>query len=92
MPIRKDLYEKMIADREADEREARKESRRHWILTLLVCWGWCLAGGAITVWGFHVVDPVNGPIAVRAGPLLAAAGTLLTISIAARRRADRGEE
>jgi hypothetical protein len=92
MHRRDDRYERMCAENEAAELAARRAERRYWIVTLLVCWAWCGVGGAVTVYGFHIFDPVNGPILVDAGPLIAGAGTLTTVLIAAYRRREQGYE
>ena len=90
MPIRRDEYERMIAEREDEERAARRTERRHWILALAICLGWCVAGAAVTVYGFMIEDPENGRLLVDAGWLLAAAGVLLTVVSAAAWRRRRG--
>jgi hypothetical protein len=87
-----DRYEQLCAENEAAELQARRAERRYWIITLLVCWAWCVVGGAVTVYGFHVADPVNGPILVDSGPLIAGAGTLVTVLIAAYHRRKQGYE
>ncbi|HZG44006.1 MAG TPA: hypothetical protein VEY93_13710 [Longimicrobium sp.] len=87
-----DRYERMCAENEAAELAARRAERRYWIVTLLVCWAWCAVGGAVTVYGFHIFDPVNGPILVDAGPKIAGAGTLATVLIAAYHRREQGDE
>ncbi|HEY7767939.1 hypothetical protein [Longimicrobium sp.] len=92
MSVRDELYEKMCAENEAAELAAHRAVRRYWIVTLLVCWGWCLVGGAVTAYGFHIFDPVNGPILVDAGPKIAGAGTLATVLIAGYLRRERGYE
>lgn len=92
MPTRKELYEQMCAENEAAELAARRAERRYWIVTLLVCWAWCVVGGAVTAYGFHIVDPVNGPVLVDAGQFIAAGGTLITVLVAGHHRRKRGFE
>jgi hypothetical protein len=92
MPVANEEYQRLCAENEAAEREARREARRYWTFTLLVCWLWCLAGGAVTVYGFHIVDPVNGPVLVDSGGYIAAAGTLATVLVAGYHRRKRGYE
>ena len=90
MPLRHHLYDQLVADREAEDRDARRVERRYWIVTLGLCLTWCALGGGLVVWGLHVVDPVNGPVALNAGASLALAGPLLTICIAGFHRSSRG--
>lgn len=68
-----------IRDDEEDEREASRAGLRRWLLALAACLLWCVAGGALTVYGLHIVDAENGPLLVRSGPWLAGAGVLVTV-------------
>jgi hypothetical protein len=87
---RQEEYERLCAENEAAEKHARRTERVYWIVTLLVCWAWCLLGGFITAYGFHIVDPVNGPILRDAGVGIAAGGTLITVFAASLHRRRRG--
>lgn len=79
-------------EREAAEREAGRAGLRRWIAALLACLLWCMAGGALTVYGFHMVDAENGPLLVQSGPWLAGAGVLITVLHAVSRGRDHGAE
>ena len=82
MPIREDLYEKMIADREHAEKEARRADLRRWLAVLAVCILWQIVGGAITTAGFVTVMPKDDALELVWGGLgVAVAGTVLTILI-----------
>jgi hypothetical protein len=91
MPIRRPDYERMIAEREVQEVEARREERRYWIATLLVCFAWCAAGGFVTALGFVLVLPEDTAwVLIDAGQGIAAAGVLVTVLVAAAHRRRRG--
>lgn len=91
MPIRRDLYEKMIEERVAAELESRREERRYWIITLLVCMAWCLLGAVVTGAGFALVlPPEDADILIDAGQGIAAAGVLATVTYAGYHRRKRG--
>jgi hypothetical protein len=93
MPIPREQYEKMIEERIAAEEEARREERRYWILTLLVCLAWCVAGALVTGLGFALVmKPDDARTLVDAGQGIAAGGVLLTVSYAGYVRQKRGLE
>lgn len=93
MPIRRELYEKMIAERIALEEEAQREDRRYWIITLVVCLAWCAAGAFVTGLGFALVlDRETAMVLVDAGQGIAAAGVLLTVTYAGYARRRRGLE
>jgi hypothetical protein len=93
MPIRRDLYEKMIEERVAAELESRREERRYWIVTLLVCLAWCVLGAVITGAGFALVlPPEDADLLIDAGQGIAAAGVLATVTYAGYHRRKRGLE
>lgn len=93
MPIRRDLYEKMIEERVAAELESRREERRYWIITLLVCMAWCVLGAVVTGAGFALVLPKeDAQVLVDGGFWIAAAGVLLTVTYAGYHRRKRGLE
>lgn len=93
MPIRRDLYDQMIEERVAAELESRREERRYWIITLLVCVGWCVVGALITGAGFALVLPVeDARLLIDSGQGIAAGGVLFTVSYAAHQRRKRGLE
>jgi TRAP-type C4-dicarboxylate transport system permease large subunit len=93
MPIRRDLYEKQIEERVAAELESRREERRYWIITLLVCLAWCVVGAVITGAGFALLlTPEDADILIDAGQGIAAAGVLATVTYAGYHRRKRGLE
>lgn len=93
MPIRRDLYETMVEERVAAELESRKEERRYWIVTLLVCLLWCALGAVITGAGFAMqLPPEDADVLIDAGQGIAAAGVLATVSYAGYHRRKRGLE
>lgn len=87
MPIRPELYEKMAADREAAEKEARRADLRRWLAVLGVCLLWQLVGGAIVVLSFHLRMAHDDAIQMLwGGAGIAAAGTILTVALGAPRQ------
>ena len=93
MAMRRPDYERMIDERDAQETAARREERRYWIVTLLVCLGWCVAGGFVTALGFAMVLPEETAwVLIDSGQGIAAAGVLLTVMIAGYHRRRRGYE
>lgn len=92
MPIRKE-YEEMVEERVAAELESRREERRYWIITLLVCMAWCVVGAVITGAGFALVLPKeDAEVLIDAGQIIAAAGVLVTVLYAGNLRRKRGLE
>jgi hypothetical protein len=93
MPIRREDYDRMIQERVASELESRKEERRYWIITLLVCLAWCVVGAVVTGAGFALVlPPEDADILIDAGQGIAAGGVLATVSYAGYHRRKRGLE
>ena len=93
MPIRRDLYERMTEERIQAEMESRREERRYWIITLLVCLGWCVLGAVITGAGFALhLPPDEAKVLIDAGQGIAAGGVLATVSYAGYLRRRRGLE
>jgi high-affinity K+ transport system ATPase subunit B len=93
MPIPREEYDRIIAERIAAEEEAQREERRYWIITLLVCLLWCVAGAFITGLGFALVlDRETAEVLIQSGQGIAAGGVLLTVSYAGYQRHKRGLE
>ena len=93
MPIRRDRYEKMIEERVAAELESRREERRYWIITLLVCMAWCALGAVITGAGFAMhLSREDADVLIDAGQGIAAAGVLATVTYAGYHKRKRGLE
>ena len=93
MPIRRDLYEKMVEERVAAELESQRAERRYWIITLLVCMGWCVLGAVITGAGFAMqLSPEDADVLIDAGQGIAAAGVLATVTYAGYHKRKRGLE
>lgn len=94
MPInRREEYERQIAERIAAEEESRREERRYWIITLLVCLAWCVAGAFVTGLGFALVlDRETADVLIQSGQGIAAGGVLLTVTYAGYLRRGRGLE
>jgi high-affinity K+ transport system ATPase subunit B len=93
MPIPRERYEEMIEERVAAELESRRQERRYWIITLLVCLLWCAFGAFITGLGFALVlDEDTAWTLINSGQGIAAAGVLLTVSYAGYVREKRGLE
>ena len=87
MPIRDDLYQKMIEERQSAETEARRSDLRRWLAVLAVCLLWQIAGGALVVFAFHAtMDHDDALELVWGGFGIAAAGTVLTIALGAPKR------
>jgi hypothetical protein len=92
MATRKELYDKMVEDREREAVEADAVNRRARLLTVAACLAWCALGAAILAWGLMSHDVENGRVALKASWQVAAAGALLTLLYAhvrAERRGDR---
>ena len=86
MPIRRDLYEQMIAEREAAEVEASRGRRWYAVRTVLLCIMWQLLPCAMTVYAFHGIMPQDRALGLLDAAVgLAAAGTLLIIVVRHRR-------
>jgi high-affinity K+ transport system ATPase subunit B len=93
MPIPREEYDRIIAERIQAEEEAQREERRYWIITLLVCLLWCAAGAFVTGLGFALVlDPETANVLIDSGQGIAAGGVLLTVSYAGYQRRKRGLE
>ena len=93
MPIRREAYEKMLEERVQAELESRREERRYWIITLLVCTAWCVLGAVITGAGFALVLPrEDAELLISSGQGIAAGGVLLTVVYAGYHRRSRGLE
>ena len=94
MPIsRREEYERQIAERIEAEEASRREERRYWIVTLLVCLLWCAFGAFITGLGFTLVlDRETADVLIDSGQGIAAGGVLLTVSYAGYVRQKRGLE
>ena len=93
MPIRRPEYEEMIEERVQAEEEARREERRYWIITLLVCMAWCVLGAVVTGAGFALyLKPEDAKLLIDAGQGIAAAGVLATVTYAGYHRRKSGLE
>lgn len=93
MPIPREEYDRMIAERIRAEEEAQREERRYWIITLVVCLLWCAAGAFVTGLGFALVlDRETANVLIGSGQWIAAGGVLLTVSYAGYQRRKRGLE
>lgn len=93
MPIRREDYERMIAERVQAEEESQREERRFWVVTLLICLAWCAAGAFVTGLGFALVlDEETANVLIDAGQGIAAGGVLFTVSYAGYLRRKRGLE
>lgn len=93
MPIRRDLYETMIDERVQAELESRREERRYWIITLLVCLAWCVLGAVVTGAGFALLlSPDDAKLLIDAGQGIAAGGVLATVTYAWHHKRRRGLE
>lgn len=93
MPIPRPDYERMIAERIEAEEASRREERRYWMVTLLVCLLWCAVGAFITGLGFALVlDRETADVLIDAGQGIAAGGVLFTVSYAGYARRKRGLE
>jgi high-affinity K+ transport system ATPase subunit B len=93
MAIPREEYERIAAERIEAELAARREERRYWIITLLVCLLWCAFGAFITGLGFVLVlDRETANVLIDSGQGIAAGGVLLTVSYAGYVRRARGLE
>jgi hypothetical protein len=91
MATRKELYEKMIAEREQEAVEADRAKRRARIVTMLLCLLWCAVGGALLAWGVMTYDREAGRSAMQIGVELAWAGTILTLVVSYLKAEKRGD-
>jgi high-affinity K+ transport system ATPase subunit B len=93
MAIPREDYERIAAERIEAEEASRREVRRYWIITLLVCMLWCVFGAFITGLGFALVlDRETADVLITSGQGIAAGGVLLTVSYAGYLRHERGLE
>jgi hypothetical protein len=93
MSIRRDPFATQMQDRIDADVQAEKESRRYWVVTLIVCVGWCVLGALITGAGFALVlPPEDAQVLIDAGQGIAAAGVLATVTYAGYHRRARGLE
>lgn len=93
MAIPRAEYDRIAAERIEAELASRREERRYWIITLLVCLLWCAAGAFITGLGFALVlDRETANVLIDSGQGIAAGGVLLTVSYAGYVRNKRGLE
>ncbi|WP_420125642.1 hypothetical protein [Longimicrobium sp.] len=91
MAIPREEYDRIAAERIEAELESRREERRYWIITLLVCMAWCALGALITRLGFALVlDRETADVLITSGQGIAAGGVLLTVSYAGYVRQKRG--
>ena len=91
MPIPREDYERIIAERVEAEEASNREVRRYWIITLLVCLLWCAFGAFITGLGFALVlDRETAFVLIESGQWIAGGGVLLTVSYAGYLRQKRG--
>ena len=93
MAIPREEYERVTAERIEAEEASRREERRYWIITLLVCLLWCAAGAFVTGLGFALVlDVETANVLIDSGQGIAAGGVLLTVCYAGYQRRTRGLE
>jgi high-affinity K+ transport system ATPase subunit B len=93
MPISREEYERIVAERTEAEEAADREVRRLWIITLLVCLAWCAVGAFITGLGFALVlDVETASVLIQSGQGIAAGGVLFTVCYAGYLRHKRGLE
>jgi high-affinity K+ transport system ATPase subunit B len=93
MPISREEYERIVAERTEAEEAADREVRRLWIITLLVCLAWCAVGAFITGLGFALVlDVETANVLIQSGQGIAAGGVLFTVCYAGYLRHKRGLE
>lgn len=93
MPIPREDYDRIIAERTQAEEQSQREERRYWIITLLVCLLWCAAGAFVTGLGFALVlDVETANVLIDSGQGIAAAGVLLTVVYAGYQQRKRGLE
>lgn len=93
MPIFREEYERITAERVEAEEASEREVRRFWIITLLVCMAWCGIGAFVTGLGFALVlDVETANVLIQSGQGIAAGGVLFTVSYASYLRHKRGLE
>ncbi|HEU4880877.1 MAG TPA: hypothetical protein VFT45_01490 [Longimicrobium sp.] len=93
MAIPREDYERIAAERAEAEEASRREERRYWMITLLVCLGWCAVGAFVTGLGFALVlDVDTANVLIDSGQGIAAGGVLFTVTYAGYLRHKRGLE
>lgn len=93
MPIPREEYDRITAERTEAEEASEREVRRFWIITLLVCLVWCAIGAFVTGLGFALVlDVETANVLIESGQGIAAGGVLFTVSYAGYLRHKRGLE
>ncbi len=88
---RKAEYERIGAEREEAEREARGAARRDLLLASLQCIAFCVLGMAIMFFAFYVDDLLIGRAFLYGGMAIGYAGIFYTIFSAYKKGVQRGD-
>lgn len=91
MPIPADVAEELERRRAAEEREARRETRRDLTRTALACLGWAALGIASILASARTTSMWVGRAAFYGGIGIGNAGILFTLLAAYRRGERRGD-
>ena len=91
MPIPLELREELARRRDAEHQQARRDTRRDYIRTALVCWAWCILGLAFIALSFHLTDMTIAEGFFWTGLGVGNAGMIFTLLGAYRRGEQRGD-
>ena len=91
MPIPAEIREELARRRNAEHREAQRDTRRDYVRTALACWAWCLLGLAFIALSFRLADVTTAEALFWLGLGTGNAGIIFTLLGAYRRGEKRGD-
>lgn len=91
MPLPADVSDELERRRAAEEREARRETRRDLTRTALACLAWAALGIASILTSAHTTNMWVGQAAFYGGIGVGNAGIIFTLLAAYRRGEQRGD-
>lgn len=91
MPIPAEIRDELARRRNAEHREAQRDTRRDHVRTALACWGWCILGLAFIALSFHLTDIAVAEALFWMGLGTGNAGIIFTLLGAYRRGEKRGD-
>jgi hypothetical protein len=91
MPLPRPLLEKMAAERNAAEVEAKRDRNRDLAWSALRCLLWSALGILCILWSAHTTDAAYGRIAFYGGLVVGNAGIVYTLLGVYKRGLSRGD-
>lgn len=91
MPTLAEIRDEIARRRDAEHREAQRDTRRDYLRTALACWGWCLAGLGLVALSFHLTDETWAEASFWTGLGVGNTGMIFTLLGAYRRGEKRGD-